>query len=140
MKKRIAAGALAIAAIAAALALAGCSRAHSKVAVVDVLSLEQVWPKYINYYNQLNANLAAIRDSRQSNAEKQRAYAQFQQQEARWQEEVTADVRNVATDIAKQRGYQLVVTKQGVAYGGDDITPDVETALKIPIPTPSPGR
>jgi outer membrane protein len=137
MKNTIAAVALAV---GAALILAGCARAHSKVAVVDVLTLEQVWPKYINYYNQLNANLAAIRESKQSNAAKARAYAQFQQQEARWQAEVTNDVRTTATDIAKQRGYELVVTKQGVAYGGDDITPDVETALKIPVPTPSPGK
>lgn len=137
MKNTIAAGALAV---GAALILAGCARAHSKVAVVDVLTLEQIWPKYINYYNQLNANLAAIRESKQSSAAKARAYAQFQQQETRWQDEVTNDVRNAATDIAKQRGYELVVTKQGIAYGGDDITPDVEAALKIPVPTPSPGK
>jgi len=118
----------------------GCSRTHSKVAVVDVLTLEQNWPKFINYNNQLQANFAAIRDSKQSLASKQRAFAQFQEQERRWQEEVSGDVRGAATEIAKNRGYQLVVTRQGVAYGGDDITTDVEQSLKIPIPSPSPGQ
>lgn len=127
-------------AAAAALALAGCARTHSKVAIVDIASIEQNWPKFINYSNQLQANYAAIRDSKQSNAQKARAFAQFQDQERRWQDEVTGDVRVAATAIAKQRSYELVMTRQGVAYGGDDITADVEKELHIPTPTPSPGR
>jgi len=130
----------ALAASLVAVLATGCSRTHSKVAVVDVLTLEQNWPKFINYNNQLQANFTAIRDSKQSLVNKRRAFAQFQEQERRWQEEVSGDVRAAATEIAKNRGYQLVVTRQGVAFGGDDITTDVEQSLKIPIPSPSPGR
>lgn len=125
--------------IAAAIVGAGCSRTHSKVAVVDVLALEQNWPKFINYSNQLQANYNAIRDSKQSSAQKARALAQFQDQERRWQDEVTNDVRTTATAIAGERKYQLVVTRQGVAFGGDDITADVEKALHITPTSPSPG-
>lgn len=124
---------------AASALLAGCAQAHSKVAVVNVLALEQNWAKFINYSNQLQANYAAIRDSKQSNAAKARAFAQFQEQERRWQAEVTGDVRTAATTIAKQRNYELVVTRQGVAFGGDDITTDVEKELHIPTSSPSPG-
>ena len=132
---------LAIAALIAAAALgSGCGRLHSKVAVVDVLALEQNWPKFINYSNQLQANYAAIRDSKESNAQKARALSQFQDQERRWQDEVTGDVRAAATTIAHDRKYELVVTRQGVAYGGDDITADVEKELHIPTTSPSPGQ
>ena len=132
-----AAGALLVACVAAAL-LAGCAKTHSQVAVVRVTELQQSWPKFINYYNQLQSNYQAIMASKTSPAEKRKALAQFQQQERRWNEEVTNEVRSAVVTIAKQRGYQLVVTREGTAYGGDDITPDVETALHITPVSPSP--
>jgi Skp family chaperone for outer membrane proteins len=127
----------AAAAIAAAVLLSGCAQAHSRIAVVRVGEIEQNWPKFINYYNQLQANYQAIMASKTSPADKRKALAQFQDQERRWNDEVTAEVRGVVTDIAKKRNYQIVVTKEGTAYGGDDITPDVEKALNI-TPSPSP--
>jgi len=125
-------------AIAAALLISGCAQAHSRIAVVRVGELEQSWPKFINYYNQLQANYQAITTSKTSPAEKRKALAQFQEQERRWNDEVTSEVRAVVDDIAKQRKYELVVTKEGTAYGGDDITPEVEKALHITPATPSP--
>jgi len=127
----------AAAAIAAAVLMSGCAQAHSRIAVVKVGEIEQNWPKFINYYNQLQANYQAIMASKTSPADKRKALAQFQDQERRWNDEVTAEVRGVVTDIAKKRNYQIVVTKEGTAYGGDDITPDVEKALNI-TPSPSP--
>ena len=133
------AGAIAmLAAFAAAMALSGCAQAHSRVAVVKVTELEQSWPKFINYYNQLQANYQAILASKTSAPEKRKAMQQFQEQERRWNSEVTAEVRGAVNDIAKQRNYQLVVTREGTAYGGDDITPDVEKALHITPVSPSP--
>ncbi len=131
---------LLVGAALAALLLNGCAHKHSQVAVVNVAALEQRWPKFINYYRQIQANYVAINDSRISPAEKQRALAQWQQQSQRWQDEVSNDVRNVVKDIAAQQHYQMVVTRQGVAYGGDDITVDVEKALKIDTSSPQPTR
>jgi Skp family chaperone for outer membrane proteins len=108
--------------------------------VVNVQALEQTWPKYINYANQLQANFVAIRDSKESAADKRRAFAQLQQQSQRWQDEVSNDVRGVVRTIAADRHYDMVVTRQGVAFGGDDITDDVKAALKISAGSPSPGR
>lgn len=123
-----------------AVGLSGCAHAHSKVAVVNVTNIEQHWPKFINYANQLQANYNSIITAKMSASERQRQILQFQQQEHRWQNEVTDEVRGVVKDIAAQQHYELVVTRQGVAYGGDDITNDVEKALKITPVSPSPGK
>jgi hypothetical protein len=122
------------------LSFSGCSHAHSKVAVVNIAAIEQRWPKFINYYRQIQANYVAINDSKVSPAEKRRALAQWQQQSQRWQDEVSNDVRSVVKNIAGQQHYEMVVTRQGVAYGGDDITTDVEKALKIDTSSPAPSR
>jgi Skp family chaperone for outer membrane proteins len=127
-----------VAAALAATLITGCAQTHSRIAIVRVGELEQSWPKFINYYNQLQANYQAIMASKTSPQEKRKALAQFQEQERRWNDEVTSEVRAVVTDIAKQRKYELVVTKEGTAYGGDDITPDVEKALHITPVSPSP--
>jgi Skp family chaperone for outer membrane proteins len=122
------------------LATAGCAQAHAKVAFVNVEVLQSTWPKFINYQNQLQATLYAIQSSKIAPAEKQKQLQQLNQQSARWQAEVTNDVKDAVKVIAANRHYELVVTRQGTAYGGDDITPDVQTALRIPLGTPSPGR
>jgi Skp family chaperone for outer membrane proteins len=122
------------------LATAGCAQAHAKVAFVNVEVLQSTWPKFINYQNQLQATLYAIQSSKIAPAEKQKQLQQLNQQSARWQAEVTNDVKDAVKTIAASRHYELVVTRQGTAYGGDDITPDVQSALRIPLTTPSPGR
>lgn len=137
---RLACRALGAGAAVVALTLTGCSHAHSKVAVVNIAAIEQRWPKFINYYRQIQANYVAINDSKISPPEKRKALQQWQQQSQRWQDEVSNDVRNVAKDIAAQKHYEIVVTRQGVAYGGDDITTDVEKALKIDTSSPAPTR
>jgi len=47
------------------------------------------------------------------------------------QREVTNDVSSAAEQVATQRHFKLVVTRELVGYGGTDITPDVERILKI---------
>ena len=132
---------LAIALAALASVLTGCAHARSSVAVVNVNTIEQRWPKFINYYRQIQANYVAINESKISPAEKRKAFQQWQQQSQRWQDEVSGDVRNAVKQIAGDEHYELVVTRQGVAYGGDDITADVEKALKIdPNASPAPGQ
>ena len=132
---------IALAAVMAMLATAiGCAQQRSSVAVVDVAAIEQRWPKFINYYRQIQANYVAITESKISPAEKRKALDQWQQQSQRWQDEVSNDVRDAAKQIAQDKHYKMVVTHQGVAYGGDDITLDVERALKIDVSaSPTPG-
>lgn len=127
MRRTITFGSLAI---ALAFGASACATTHSTVASVNITTIEQRWPKFINYSRQLQANYYAINASKISPADRRRALLQWQQQSQRWQDEVTSDVRDAAKQIASDRHYQLVVTKQGT-YGGDDITVDVEKALKI---------
>jgi outer membrane murein-binding lipoprotein Lpp len=124
---------------AASLTATGCGAVHSKIATVNIQTIEANWPLFQNDANQLQANLAAIEASKSSNAQKQQQLAQLQQQSSRWQTEVTNDLRTVVANIAAQKHYELVVTREGVAYGGDDITVDVEQAMSIPTASPSPG-
>jgi Skp family chaperone for outer membrane proteins len=129
----------ALAAVAASvLATIGCGQTHSKVAFVNVEVLQSTWPKFINYQNQLQANLYAIQSSKLGQSDKQKQLQQLNQQSARWQAEVTNDVKDAVKQIAATRHYELVVTRQGTAFGGDDITADVQSALHIPASTPSP--
>jgi len=132
----------AAAAVVAASALAGaaCGQKHAKVAFVNVEVLQSTWPKFINYQNQLQATLYAIQSSKLPPAEKQKELLQLNQQSARWQAEVTNEVKDAVKQIAANRHYELVVTRQGTAFGGEDITPDVQSALRIPAASPSPSR
>ena len=125
--------------VVAALFGGGCAGARSKVAVVNILAIEANWPKFQNYSNQLQASFAAIEASKMPTSQKQQQLAQLQGQSKRWQDEVTNDLRDTVTTIAKAGNYQLVVTREGVAYGGDDITTDVEKAMSIPTASPSPA-
>jgi hypothetical protein len=136
MRRTITFGTLAI---ALTLSASACASTHSTVASVNIAAIEQRWPKFINYSRQLQANYYAINESKISPADRRRALAQWQQQSQRWQDEVTGDVRDAAKQIATDKHYQLVVTKLGT-YGGDDITVDVEKALKIDTSgSPPPG-
>jgi Skp family chaperone for outer membrane proteins len=119
---------------------AGCAQPHAKVAFVNVEVLQSTWPKFINYQNQLQATLYAIQSSKISSSDKQKQLQQLNQQSARWQAEVTNDVKDAVKQIATNRHYLLVVTRQGTAFGGDDITTDVQSALKISPASPSPGH
>ena len=125
--------------VASAIIAGGCAGTHSKVAVVNIMVIEANWPKFQNYANQLQASFAAIEASKSTNAEKQQQLAQLQTQSRRWQDEVTNELRTTVSKIATDRSYKLVVTREGVAYGGDDITVDVEKAMSIPTASPSPG-
>src|SRR5579862_145164 len=102
------------AALALISCLSGCAHPRSNVAFVNVAVLQSTWPKFINYQNQLQANLNAIQSSRLSQADKQRELIQLNQQSARWQVEVTNDVRDAVKQIATDKHYSLVVTRQGI--------------------------
>jgi hypothetical protein len=118
--------------VAAIVVLAGCSQApRSDVAVVNISRITANWPKFINYNNQLSADAAAIERSKASDQVKQRERDQLRDQFVRMQQEVTDDVRNAAEQVAKSRNYKLVVTREFAAYGGTDITSDVEKLLNI---------
>lgn len=113
------------------------SHAKSPIATVDTTRLLQYWPKYQNANNQFSVDVATIDRSRA--AEKQKAIERYQLQVkyAQVQKDLTDDVRHAAEQVAKDNNYQLVMTHDYVAYGGTDITADVEKILKITETSPS---
>lgn len=125
--------------IAAAALLAGCAgpAPKSDIATVNITQITANWPKFINYNNQITADAAAIERAREPEAKKQQQRVQLQQRYVRLQGEVTDDVRAAAEQIAKEKNFTMVFTREFVGYGGTDITGDVEKALKI-VERPSP--
>lgn len=120
--------------------LAGCGNS-SPVGLVDVQRIVGNWPEYQNYQSQLLRDEQSIATGRENKAQKQRAAIALQKKYAAITEQLTQQIRNAATKIAQERKLKLVVTRQGVGYGGVDITGDVEKVLNITekaTPTPSP--
>ena len=132
---------LAAAALAASALLTACTNAPTGggIGLVDVQRVSANWPKFLNYQNQLNADVQTVQRSAASDAQKQRQMAGLQEQFQRNQTELTNDVRAAAEQVAGDRHLRYVLTRQFVGFGGVDITPDVERILKITErATPSP--
>jgi Skp family chaperone for outer membrane proteins len=112
--------------------LPACSnQPKSDIGLVDTARIQAIWPKFINYENQLNADGQAIQRSNTPAAQKARAVADFQRRYLNAQNELTDDVRNAAKQVASEKGLKFVFTREFVGYGGVDITADVEKILKI---------
>jgi Skp family chaperone for outer membrane proteins len=128
-----------IATLTAAL-LAGCG-ASSPVGTVDVARIVANWPEYQSDQNQLLGEEQAIASSKQSNAGKQKAAEAMQAKFAAITNQLTDQIKAAAGKVAADKQLKLVVTREGVGYGGTDITADVEKVMNItekatPIPSP----
>lgn len=122
----------------AAAVLAACGN-NSPIGTVDVQRVATNWTKYQDFQNQLAADEQQIQQSKASTAQKIRMGAALQQKYAKITDGLTQEIRDAATKVAGDRKLKLVVTREGVGYGGVDITPDVEKALNIvekATPTP----
>ncbi|HTU58492.1 MAG TPA: hypothetical protein VMF89_08660, partial [Polyangiales bacterium] len=107
--------------------LAGCA-ANSPIGLVDVQRIVNNWPEYQNYQNQLYAEERQIEQRRQSAARKQMATVALQRKYSKVTDQLSQQIRDVAGKIAAQRQLKLVLTREGIGYGGVDITADVEKA------------
>jgi Skp family chaperone for outer membrane proteins len=122
-----------LAALAASLlGMAACSKPpQGDIGLVDVPRITSNWPKFLNYQNQLNADMIAIRNSHSSDNEKARALQGLRDRFATNQTELTNNVRDAASQVASDKHLRFVFTRQFVGYGGLDITPEVEKILQI---------
>jgi Skp family chaperone for outer membrane proteins len=117
--------------------LAGCaSQVDPSVATIDLTRIQNNWPKFINYSNQLASDTASINRSGASPREKEQQLDALRRRYVSMQNEVSGDVRDAAEKVATDRHIKLVVTRQFVGYGGIDITPDVEKILQITEASP----
>lgn len=124
---------------AAALLLSACGD-NSPVGTVDVQRIVANWDKYQSFSNQLQADEQKIFASKASTADKQHQAQALQAKYAKITDDLTQEIRTAAQNVATDRKLKLVVTREGVGYGGVDITPDVEKSLNITEkPTSSPA-
>jgi Skp family chaperone for outer membrane proteins len=113
-------------------ALAGCGKpVSSDVATVNVGRIAANWPKYINYQNQLSSDALALERSNAPASEKEAARRALQDRYVRFTAEIENDVQVAAQQVATEKHYKLVVTREFVGYGGVDVTADVEKLLHV---------
>jgi Skp family chaperone for outer membrane proteins len=125
---------------ASLLGMTACSKPPSSdIGLVDVQRLTANWPKFLNYQNQLNADVNAVRLAREPDSQKAREMAGLQYRFQTNQTELTNNVHDAAAQVASDKHLRYVFTRQNVGFGGVDITPDVEKILQIvEKATPSP--
>jgi Skp family chaperone for outer membrane proteins len=118
---------------ASLLGMTACSKPppSGDIGLVDVARLSANWPKFLNYQNQLNADMNAIKASNAPEGQKQRQMQGLQYRFATNQTELTNNVHDAAQQVANDKHLRLVITRQFVGFGGVDITPDVEKVLQI---------
>lgn len=119
--------------------LAGCG-SSSPIGLVDVQRIVANWTEYQQYQTQLVAEEQAIANGRSNRAQKQRDAIALQKKYGKITDQLTQQIRDAAGKIAQDKHLSLVVTREGVGYGGVDITSDVEKTLNITEKaTPTPG-
>jgi outer membrane protein len=125
--------------LAIAALLPGCA-GQSSIGLVDVQRIVSNWPEYQGYQNQLLSEERSISSRRESSKRKQRDASALQQKYSKVTDKLSQQIRDAASKIAEQRKLKLVLTREGIGYGGVDITADVEKALNITEKaTPTPG-
>ena len=110
----------------------------SPIGLVDVERVVANWPDYQKDQAQFQADEQALANSKASNKVKARRDAILRAQYGAITDQLTNRIRDAAAKVAKQRNLRMVLTHDGVGYGGVDITIDVEKALNITKETVTP--
>jgi Skp family chaperone for outer membrane proteins len=125
--------------LAIAALVTGCAT-RSSIGLVDVQRIVSNWPEYQGYQNQLLTEEKSITSKRESRARKTLDANALQKKYSKVTDKLSQQIRDAAGKIAAQRNLKLVLTREGIGYGGVDITADVEKALNITEKaTPTPG-
>ena len=125
--------------ISLAAMLAGCAT-HAQIGLVDVQRIVSNWPEYQGYQNQLVSEERSISSRRESAGRRARDTVALERKYAKITDQLSQQIRDAAGKIAAKNQMKLVLTREGVGYGGTDITSDVEKALNITEKaTPTPG-
>jgi hypothetical protein len=119
--------------------LAGCG-GRSPIGLVDVQRIVNNWSEYQGYQNQLAAEERSLAARRESTSRRQSDALSLQRKYAKITDALSQQIRDAAGKIASQRQLKLILTREGIGYGGVDITSDVEKSLNITEKaTPTPG-
>jgi Skp family chaperone for outer membrane proteins len=119
--------------------ITGCG-GHGSIGLVDVQRIVANWPEYQTYQTQLLGEERSISTRRESAKRKQSDLVALERKYTTLNDSLSKQIHDVAAKIATQDSLRLVLTREGIGYGGVDITTDVEKALNITEKaTPTPG-
>jgi Skp family chaperone for outer membrane proteins len=121
------------------IAIVDVNRVVAQSAQVQALKTEQT-QKSQELQQWLNSVKADV-DSKQTNEEKQNLVAAYNQEFARRQDEIRSNyaqklqtieksINETISNEAKNQGYDIVLAKHFVLFGGDDITEEVAQVVK----------
>ncbi|MHB8178221.1 MAG: OmpH/Skp family outer membrane protein [Vulcanimicrobiaceae bacterium] len=108
--------------------------------LVNVSRITANWPAYNAAQQSLSAAEEALVKSKVGKQQKIRQAVALQVKYATIERNLSNQVRDAAAKIASKQHLTLVLTREGVGYGGVSITAQVEKALGIvekPSPSPS---
>lgn len=125
--------------VSIAIIVAGCA-AHGSIGLVDVQRIVNNWPEYQSYQNQMMTEERSVSSRRESATRRAQDALTLERKYAKITDQLSQQIRDAAGKIASQSQLKLVLTREGIGYGGVDITSDVEKALNITEKaTPTPG-
>ncbi len=119
-----------IIAIAGLITIVGCA-SSSPVGLVDVNRITANWKVFQTDQSHLYADERRIATSTASNAQKASQVAALQKKYGALTVQLTDQIRKAAAQVAAKKNLKLVLTREGVGYGGTDITTEVEKILGI---------
>jgi len=141
MKKSTRWSAVLLVMMLAAVLLTGCGADKpSTIGIVDMQKVMTDNPKIKQMQEQLNtkaqeltANLEkekATLKPEEFQAKEQLAYASFMQMKQEFEAQIEAQTKKVLEEVAKEKKLGAVIYKNGMAWGGIDVTEDVLKKLQ----------
>lgn len=122
-----------------ALLLGGCAQSGA-VGVLDINKVMSESPKVKEYQEQLNqkgqeltSKLDAEKPSisaEQFQTKQEAAYKEFLQMKQDFEQKIDDSVKQATEQVAKEKKLSTVIYKNGVAYGGTDVTQDVMNKMQ----------
>ena len=123
-----------------AVLLGGCSEKSATIGVVDMQKIMTATPKMKQMQEQLNVKgkdlMARLEKDKATLPEEEykkseeAAYAEFMTMKQAFEVELDTSVKKAIEEVAKEKKLGAVVHKQGMAWGGVDVTDEVLSKLQ----------
>ena len=125
----------------AALVLGGCgTEKPSTIGIVDMQKVMSENAKIKQMQEQLNTKAKALTETLEKDKatlkpeefqqKEQAAYAEFMKMKQEFEAEIEAKTKKVLEEVAKEKKLGAVIYKNGMAWGGIDVTEDVMKKLQ----------
>lgn len=122
-----------------AIVLSGCTNAPAKIGVMDMQEVLNKSDRAATLRNELTeigndleSNIQNKEDDisdQEQKEEQERVYQEFVNNKKRLEDKLNQEINAVLDNISKEQNIDVILYKNGVHYGGSDITDDVIKAL-----------